>query len=160
MTDLPLVSNNVLDLMKTMAGVRGTGLGEGTTFAGVTTGMVNTSRDGMSVQEGRYAAGVGSTDIDESGYGRRTPVILAPVDAELGRGNGQVQILTRSGTNAHARGPLVAQFGTRCEHVGQQQGGRQRCVEADPADVDQSASGDRECRRSHHQEQDVLLYLV
>ena len=26
-------------------------------------------------------------------------VILTPVDAELGRGNGQVQILTRSGTN-------------------------------------------------------------
>ena len=48
--DLPLVSNNVLDLMKTMAGVRGQGLGEGTTFAGITTGMVNTVRDGLSVQ--------------------------------------------------------------------------------------------------------------
>src|SRR5262245_10412398 len=38
--DLPLVSNNVLDLMKTMAGVRGQGLSEATTFAGITTGMV------------------------------------------------------------------------------------------------------------------------
>jgi len=100
LTDLPLVSNNVLDLMKTMAGVRGTGLGENTTFAGVTTGMVNTSRDGMSVQEGRYAAGVGSTTLMNPDMVGELRVILAPVDAELGRGNGQVQILTRSGTNA------------------------------------------------------------
>src|SRR5207244_3758371 len=44
--DLPLVSNNVLDLMRTMAGVRGATLGESTTFAGISTGMVNTTRDG------------------------------------------------------------------------------------------------------------------
>ncbi len=100
LTDLPLVSNNVLDLMKTMAGVRGQGLGEGTTFAGVTTGMVNTSRDGLSVQEGRYAAGVGSTTLMNPDMVGELRVILAPVDAEMGRGNGQVQILTRSGTNA------------------------------------------------------------
>jgi len=99
LTDLPLVSNNVLDLMKTMAGVRGAGLGEGTTFAGVTTGMVNTTRDGLSVQEGRYAAGVGSTTLMNPDMVGELRVILAPVDAELGRGNGQVQILTRSGTN-------------------------------------------------------------
>jgi hypothetical protein len=98
--DLPLVSNNVLDLMKVMAGVRGDGLGEGTTFAGITTGMVNTSRDGLSVQEGRYAAGVGSTTLMNPDMVGEFRVILSPVDAELGRGNGQVQILTRSGTNA------------------------------------------------------------
>src|SRR5947207_9849906 len=40
--DLPLVTNNVLDLMQTMAGVRGATLGETTTFAGISTGMVNT----------------------------------------------------------------------------------------------------------------------
>jgi hypothetical protein len=61
--DLPLVSNNVLDLMKTMAGVRGAGLGESTTFAGISTAMVNTVRDGLSVQEGRYTSGVGSTTL-------------------------------------------------------------------------------------------------
>ena len=58
--DLPLVTNNVLDLMQTMAGVRGATLGEGTTFAGISTGMVNTTRDGLSVQDGRYANGVGA----------------------------------------------------------------------------------------------------
>ena len=61
--DLPLVSNNVLDLMQTMAGVRGTDLTENTTFAGVSTSMVNTVRDGLSVQNGRYANGVGSVTI-------------------------------------------------------------------------------------------------
>src|SRR5215831_15675981 len=45
--DLPLVSNNVLDLMQTMPGIRGATLGESTTFAGVSTGMVNTVRDGL-----------------------------------------------------------------------------------------------------------------
>jgi len=98
--ELPLVSNNVLDLMQTMAGVRGATLGEGTTFAGVSTGMVNTVRDGLSVQDGRYANGVGSTTQLHPDMVGEFRVILSPVDAEMGRGNGQVQILTRSGTNA------------------------------------------------------------
>src|SRR5262245_49130413 len=97
--DLPLVSNNVLDLMQTMAGVRGATWGEGTTFAGVSTGMVNTVRDGLSVQDGRYANGVGSTTQLHPDMVGEFRVILTPVDAEMGRGNGQVQILTRSGTN-------------------------------------------------------------
>jgi hypothetical protein len=97
--DLPLVSNNVLDLMQTMAGIRGGTLGESTTFAGISTGMVNTVRDGLSVQDGRYANGVGATTQIHPDMVGEFRVILAPVDAEYGRGNGQVQILTRSGTN-------------------------------------------------------------
>jgi hypothetical protein len=97
--DLPLVSNNVLDLMQTMAGVRGATLGEATTFAGISTGMVNTVRDGLSVQNGRYANGVGATTQVHPDMVGEFRVILTPVDAEMGRGNGQVQILTRSGTN-------------------------------------------------------------
>ena len=97
--DLPLVSNNVLDLMQTMAGVRGTDLTENTTFAGVSTSMVNTVRDGLSVQNGRYANGVGSVTMLHPDMVGEFRVILSPVDAELGRGNGQVEILTKSGTN-------------------------------------------------------------
>ncbi|PYS53967.1 MAG: hypothetical protein DMG13_10200 [Acidobacteria bacterium] len=97
--DLPLASNNVLDLMQTMAGVRGATLGEATTFAGISTGMVNTVRDGLSVQNGRYANGVGATTQVHPDMVGEFRVILTPVDAEMGRGNGQVQILTRSGTN-------------------------------------------------------------
>jgi hypothetical protein len=97
--DLPLVSTNVLDLMRTMAGVRGAGLTEATTFAGIGSAMVNTVRDGLSVNEGRYTAGIGATTLVNPDMVGEFRVILAPVDAELGRGNGQVQILTRSGTN-------------------------------------------------------------
>src|SRR5215467_11100143 len=98
--DLPLVSNNVLDLMTgTMAGIRGTDLTESTTFAGVSTSMVNTVRDGLSVQNGRYANGVGSVTMLHPDMVGEMRVILTPVDAEMGRGNGQVEILTRSGTN-------------------------------------------------------------
>jgi hypothetical protein len=97
--DLPLVSNNVLDLMKTMPGVRGTGLGTGTTFAGISTAYVNTTRDGVSVGENRYNVGVMSTTVINPDMVGEFRVILTPVDAETGRGNGQVQILTRSGTN-------------------------------------------------------------
>ncbi|MBI4471696.1 MAG: carboxypeptidase regulatory-like domain-containing protein [Acidobacteria bacterium] len=109
--DLPLVSNNVLDLMHTMAGVRlgasaGATLGESTTFAGISTGMVNTVRDGLSVSEGRFVNGVtGTTQVNPDMVGEFR-VVLAPVDAELGRGNGQVQIITRSGTN-QLRGSAV-----------------------------------------------------
>src|SRR5262245_20581862 len=105
--DLPLVSTNVLDLMKTMPGVRGEGLGISTTFAGISTSAVNTVRDGLSVQEGRYANGVGATTLVNPDMVGEFRVILTPVDAELGRGNGQVQIITRSGTNQfHGSGVL------------------------------------------------------
>jgi hypothetical protein len=98
--ELPLVSNNVLDLaVGTMGGVRGTDLTESTTFAGVSTSMVNTVRDGLSVQNGRYANGVGSITMLHPDMVGEFRVILTPVDAEYGRGNGQVEILTRSGTN-------------------------------------------------------------
>jgi hypothetical protein len=97
--DLPLVSNNVLDLMKTMPGVRGNISSNNTTFAGISASAVNTTRDGLSVQEGRYANGVGSTTLLNPDMVGEFRVILAPVDAETGRGNGQVQIITRSGTN-------------------------------------------------------------
>jgi hypothetical protein len=99
-TELPLVSNNVLDLVtSTMAGVRGTDLTENTTFAGVSASMVNTVRDGLSVQNGRYANGIGSVTYMNTEMVGEFRVILTPVDAEYGRGNGQVQVMTRSGTN-------------------------------------------------------------
>jgi hypothetical protein len=100
--DLPLVSNNVLDLMKTMAGIRGDGLGTDTNFAGISTALVNTTRDGISVQENRYNLGVTATTVINPDLVGEMRVILAPVDAETGRGNGQVQILTRSGTNRYS----------------------------------------------------------
>src|SRR5215475_4333071 len=104
--DLPLVSTNVLDLMKTMPGVQGGIYSATTTFAGISASAVNTTRDGLSVQEGRYAYGVGSTTLMNPDMVGEFRIILAPVDAETGRGNGQVQITTRSGTNQY-RGAAV-----------------------------------------------------
>src|SRR5947208_1023744 len=83
----------------TQTGVVTTDLTESTTFAGVSTGMVNTVRDGLSVQNGRYANGVGSVTSLHPDMVSEFRVILTPVDVEVGRGNGQVEILTRSGTN-------------------------------------------------------------
>src|SRR5213079_977326 len=53
----------------------------------------------LSVQDGRYLNGVNASTIVNPDMVGEFRVILSPVDAELGRGNGQVQILTRSGTN-------------------------------------------------------------
>jgi hypothetical protein len=100
--DLPMVGNDVLNLINTMAGVRGGTGSEATTFAGISAGMVNTVRDGLSVQDGRYLDGVFGTTVINPELVGEMRVILAPVDAEMGRGNGQVQIQTRSGTNKYS----------------------------------------------------------
>jgi hypothetical protein len=117
---LPLVGNDVLDLVNVLGGVSlapsgsmnfseaATGAGSRfTTLAGVSATYVNTSVNGLSVTDNFYA-GVGEPD-NTSGIlsvTRLNPelvsevkLILTPVDAELGRGNGQIQLTTRSGTN-------------------------------------------------------------
>jgi hypothetical protein len=100
--DLPLVTGDVLDLVRIMPGVRSTpGGGVFDSFAGLSTSTVNTVRDGLSVTDGRYDNGIyASTTINPELVGE-IRLILTPVDAEMGRGNGQVQITTRSGTNKY-----------------------------------------------------------
>ncbi len=102
--DLPLVSNNVLDLLTTVAGFRGSPTAG--SFAGISTSYVNTTRDGISVTENRYINGVSSTTLINPDLVGEMRFILTPVDAETGRGNGQVQILTRSGTNTFRGGAV------------------------------------------------------
>jgi hypothetical protein len=102
---LPLVGGDVLDLVSILPGFRaGTG-GNGNnndTFAGIESSQINTVRDGLSVSDGRFQNGVfGTTMINPDMVGE-IRLILTPVDAELGRGNGQVQITTRSGTNRYS----------------------------------------------------------
>jgi len=110
--ELPTVGRDALNLVNILGGVQqatgGVG-GEGqyaaartsATFAGLyaTAGMVNTTRDGVSVQENRYQLGmVSNTRINPDLVGELR-VVVAPVDAESGGGIGQIQVLTRSGTN-------------------------------------------------------------
>jgi hypothetical protein len=91
--DLPLVGEDVLQLIGIMPGV------VGENFAGVASSQVNTVRDGLSVSDGRFNNGVFATTVINPDLVGEVRLILAPVDAELGRGNGQVIITTRSGTN-------------------------------------------------------------
>jgi len=98
--DLPLIGEDVLQFIAIMPGV------VGESFAGVASSQVNTVRDGLSVSDGRFNNGVFATTVINPDLVGEIRVILTPVDAELGRGNGQVQITTRSGTNAF-RGSAV-----------------------------------------------------
>src|SRR5262249_56752013 len=57
--DLPLVGNDVLDLIGVLGGARVSALGgDFTTFAGISAGYVNTTVNGLSVPDSTYAAGV------------------------------------------------------------------------------------------------------
>jgi hypothetical protein len=97
--DLPLVGGDVLDLVNTLPGFRLGGGGPGAnsdTMAGASSLTINTVRDGLSVTDGRFPNGVFATTVLNPDMVGEIKLILTPVDAELGRGNGQVQITTRS----------------------------------------------------------------
>src|SRR5436190_2496043 len=107
---LPIVGNNVLDLITVMAGVEGivptnppsslNAFGrENTTFAGVSAQNVAIVRDGIQVQDNRNPNGIYSVTTINPDLVGEIRLILAPVDAEIGRGNGAIQYTTRSGTN-------------------------------------------------------------
>ena len=107
--DLPLGGRNVMDLLTRTAGVSNAISGDGTNtgssagdigfFAGGRLGAVNTTRDGFVVSDGRYLHGAFSSTYVSPDLVEEVRVITAPVDAEMGRGSGQVQMSTRSGTN-------------------------------------------------------------
>ena len=99
---LPLVGNDILDLVRILPGFRESEAGsQFDTFAGVPAGMANTTRDGLSVTDGRWNNGIFSTTTLNPDLVGEVRLILTPVDAEYGRGNGQIQITTRSGTNRY-----------------------------------------------------------
>jgi hypothetical protein len=99
--DLPMVGNNVLSLIDTMVGVRMNADGVNGTFAGMDTNNVNVLRDGIdSSASARFKqAGIQTATLMSPDLVGEVRLILAPVDAEMGRGNGQMQVFTRSGTN-------------------------------------------------------------
>src|SRR5262249_22711188 len=91
--DLPLSTRNALDLVLTTAAT------QGGSFAGARTVAVNTVRDGVPVSDGRYDVGVSASTYVSPDLVEEVRIIVAPADAEMGRGSGQVQMATRSGTN-------------------------------------------------------------
>jgi hypothetical protein len=117
--DLPIVGNNVLSLLTVLPGVRisqgGTQLN---TIGGLGLNTMNITRDGLTSNDTRFGPegdlSAGTTLPNFGGLGVMSPttinpdlvgevrLILSPVDAELGRGNSQIQIQTRSGTNKYS----------------------------------------------------------
>src|SRR5438105_5537341 len=91
--DLPLATRNVLDLIGTTSGT------QGSNFAGGRLTQLNTTRDGIPVSDGRYDVGASATTYVSPDLVDEVRVIVAPADAETGRGSGQIQMSTRSGTN-------------------------------------------------------------
>src|SRR4029079_4521107 len=70
-----------------------------TNFAGVSARDVNVQRDGVSMNNQRWPNGLEAPTKMNPDLVGEIKMILAPVDAEMGRGNGQIQIQTKSGTN-------------------------------------------------------------
>jgi hypothetical protein len=142
---MPLVGQNVLDLLEILPGIRISGAGsQYDRISGLGIDEINVTRDGITVSDSRFQAGQTSAfQTDSSGNFILCPtggfalnnaidtnrpcstsyagsirqlsttflnpdlvgeikLILSPVDAELGRGNSQVQIQTRSGTNRYS----------------------------------------------------------
>jgi hypothetical protein len=117
---LPVVGNNVLDLITVMAGVENVvatdpptaanAFGrENTTFAGVRADNVMIVRDGIDMNDNRSPNGIYSITTINPDLVGEVRLILAPVDVENGRGNGSIQYTTRSGTNQF-RGSAVFSF--------------------------------------------------
>src|SRR5215471_7019825 len=109
---LPIVGNNVLDLITVMAGVEnvvatdpptaGNAFGrENTTFAGVRADNIMIVRDGIDMNDNRSPNGIYSITTINPDLVGEIRLILAPVDVENGRGNGAIQYTTRSGTNQY-----------------------------------------------------------
>jgi Carboxypeptidase regulatory-like domain len=93
--DLPLAGRDVIDLISTAPGTRESN------FAGAPQGFTMTTRDGIAVNQGRYNAGAFTQTFISPDLVEEVRIIVAPADAEYGRGSGQVQLATRSGTNKY-----------------------------------------------------------
>lgn len=91
--DLPLATRNILDLVGTTSGT------QGSNFAGGRLTQLNTTRDGIPISDGRYDMGASTSTYVSPDLIDEMRVIVAPADAETGRGSGQIQMSTRSGTN-------------------------------------------------------------
>src|SRR5262245_33338938 len=103
--DLPALTGNVFNIVQNLPGVQRDGSGTFGYMAGGRLGDVNTTRDGVNVNDGRYENGAWSSVYNSPDMVEEVKVIVAPVDAETSRGSGQVSMVTRSGTNT-LRGSL------------------------------------------------------
>src|SRR5438876_4870290 len=105
-TDLPLASRNVLDLVATTPAVITTLNAFGApvqNFGGTPTSQVNTTRDGLVTNDGRYNNSNGSYSAVYTSPDMVEEVRITAnnIDPALGRGSAQVQMRTRAGSNEY-----------------------------------------------------------
>jgi hypothetical protein len=98
------MGNDVLSLVRTLPGLNMADdlvlEANDSKVAGVSAANAVVQRDGVDASAaGRWPAGFQGATIMNPELVGEVKMILAPVDAEVGRGNSQVQVLTRSGTN-------------------------------------------------------------
>jgi hypothetical protein len=103
--DLPLSSRNVLDLVGTTPGVVTTVNvfgGNVQSFGGTPFSGVNTTRDGLVTNDGRYnnSNGAYSAVYTSPDMVEEVRITANNVDPALGRGSAQVQMRTRAGGNS------------------------------------------------------------
>ena len=96
--DLPLVGRNAYDLISTQAGTGGAG---GQNFNGLHAGALNLTLDGTIVRDDFTDQLAASSRAETVSVDRvaEVRIITSPADAEYGRGSGQIQMISRSGTN-------------------------------------------------------------
>jgi len=103
-SSLPLASRNVIDLVQTTPGVVTTNNVFGApvvSFGGTPFSQVNTTRDGLVTNDGRYnnSNGAYSAVYTSPDMVEEIRITANNVDPALGRGSAQVQMRTRAGTN-------------------------------------------------------------
>ena len=92
--DLPLPNRNALGATATQPGT------VGDNFSGTRIAALNITVDGVNVMDQSINSGVNSVVVVNPETIEEVRVVTSPVDAEFGRGTGQVQVSTRSGSNA------------------------------------------------------------
>ncbi len=96
--DLPAANRNAMEFVATQAGLVSTS--SGVNMNGARTDMMNITLDGTNIQDNAVLESVTgqmiSTTVDRV---EEVRVVTSPADAEFGRGSGQVQLISRSGTN-------------------------------------------------------------
>src|SRR6266850_1959522 len=105
--DLPVVGvmgNDALNLVRTLPGLNLSNdlifAANDSKLAGVSAANIQIQRDGVDASAaGRWPSGIQGATIMNPDLIGEVRMILAPVDAEVGRGNSQIQVQTRSGTN-------------------------------------------------------------
>jgi hypothetical protein len=99
---MPLSSRNVLDLVALTPGVitvPGVFVATTLNFAGTQQNQVNTTRDGVITNDGRYANGAYSGAFTSPDMIEEVRISTNQIDPSLGRGAAQVEMRTRAGGN-------------------------------------------------------------